>query len=84
MINCFGSNICNKPPGIGLTEATPKYNNILNIIHEVTPFSYFKHVYMSINSGNFICDFVMDIYPFDVQRCEIIMKMDPAQENTVR
>ncbi len=39
---------------------------------------------MSINSGNFICDFVMDIYPFDVQRCEIIMKMDPAQENTVR
>ncbi len=35
-------------------------------------------------SANFICNFVLDIYPFDVQRCEIIIKMYPKQENTVR
>jgi hypothetical protein len=35
-------------------------------------------------SAHYICDFLLDVYPFDVQRCEILLELNEKQMDTVR
>jgi hypothetical protein len=42
--------------------------------------SYITNFY----SAHYICDFLLDVYPFDVQRCEILLELNEKQMDTVR
>ena len=45
-------------------------------------FTIFLFVY--VPSANFVCEFLLDVYPFDVQQCQIRLALNEKQLDTVR